>query len=365
MEQTLNKLPVRHISEAATEIVEYITHRRSGIVKSLKTRWSKFNRQCMGGIEPNAIYSIAGISGSGKSSFANSLETDLFELNKNESFIVLNFNFEMLSSRQVGRKLSYKLSKTTSELYSASNTDDSYRISDRDFESILEQAEQIKKYPIYYVDCPGTVDEIRNTIKSFQSLEQMKGKWLVVILDHTLLTKGLSGESEREIISNLQRMFMERKKYGKISIIQLSQLNREIEDKDRVNNPNLHYPMRRDIFGSDSLFQASDYVIVLHRPEILGISEYGPKKLPVKNMIYMHFLKNNWNFTEKSVSNNSVNSGNIHNMDDPDPSTLNDIKVNVKEQRLIGEESTNNPNTSAEHPWISFEEWNLLKWMMR
>ena len=71
--------------------------------------------------------------------------------------------------------------------------------------------------PIYYVDCPGTVEEIRNTIISFQQLEEMKFKWLIVILDHTLLTKGRNGESEREIISSLQRMFMERKKYGKIS----------------------------------------------------------------------------------------------------------------------------------------------------
>ena len=55
-----------------------------------------------------------------------------------------------------------------------------------------------------------------------------------------------------------------------------------------------------------------------------------------------------WDFVEKSTSNNSVNSGELHNMDNPDPSTLNDNKVNVKEQRLIGEESTNNPNTSAE-----------------
>jgi len=246
----------------------------------------------MGGIEPNTIYAVCGISGSGKSSFANSLETDLFELNTNEDFVVLNFNFEMLSSKQVGRKLSYKLNKTTSELYSASNTDDTYKVSDVDFEEILKQANKIKKYPIYYVDCPGTVDEIRNTIISFQALEEMDKKWIIVILDHTLLTKGKSSESEREVISDLQKMFMERKKYGKITIIQLSQLNREIEDKDRVNNPSMHYPMRRDIFGSDSLFQASDYVIVLHRPEIIGISDYGPKKLPVKNMIYMHFLKN-------------------------------------------------------------------------
>jgi replicative DNA helicase len=285
-------LNIKHIAEATNEILDYINHRRHGIIKSLRTRWPKFNRQCMGGIEPNAIYAVCGISGSGKSSFANSLETDLFELNTNEDFVVLNFNFEMLSSKQVGRKLSYKLNKTTSELYSASNTDDTYKVSDVDFEEILKHANRIKKYPIYYVDCPGTVEEIKNTIVSFQALEEMDKKWIIVILDHTLLTKGRSTESEREIISDLQKMFMERKKYGKITVIQLSQLNREIEDKDRINNPGMHYPMRRDIFGSDSLFQASDYVIVLHRPEIIGISEYGPKKLPVKNMIYMHFLKN-------------------------------------------------------------------------
>lgn len=293
MEQTLNNmLSVKHISDATDEILNYINHRRKGIIRSLRTRWSKFNRQCMGGIEPNVIYTVCGISGSGKSSFANSLETDLFDMNPREDFVVLNFNFEMLSSKQVGRKLSYKLNRTTSELYSASNTDDSYRVSDVDYEEILKQSDKIRKYPIYYIDCPGTVDEIKNTIIGFQKLEEMKNKWLIVILDHTLLTKGKQSESEREIISNLQRMFMERKKYGKITIIQLSQLNREIEDKERINNPSLHYPMRRDLFGSDSIFQTSDYVIVLHRPEIIGISEYGPKKLPVKNMIYMHFLKN-------------------------------------------------------------------------
>ena len=51
----------------------------------------------MGGIEPNAIYTIAGISGSGKSSFVNTLETDLVDLNTNEDIIVLSFSFEISS----------------------------------------------------------------------------------------------------------------------------------------------------------------------------------------------------------------------------------------------------------------------------
>jgi hypothetical protein len=45
-------------------------------------------------------------------------------------------------------------------------------------------------------------------------------------------------------------------------------------------------------------------------------------------------------------------------VDNPDPSSTNDIKVIEKEQRLIGEESTNNPNTSAEQDkyLINFEK---------
>jgi ABC-type multidrug transport system fused ATPase/permease subunit len=96
MEQPSNKVLVyRHIKEPANEILRYIDDRRKGIVYSLKTRWPKFNKQCMGGIEPNAIYTVAGISGSGKSSFVNALETDLFDLNPKANFVVLSFNFEI------------------------------------------------------------------------------------------------------------------------------------------------------------------------------------------------------------------------------------------------------------------------------
>ena len=293
MDKTSSKiLDYRHIAEPTAEILQYIDNRRKGITKSLKTRWTKFNKQCMGGIEPNTIYTFAGISGSGKSSFVNSLETDLFDLNPKEDFVVLSFNFEMLASRQVGRKLSYKMKKTTNELYSGYRMEDpSTAMKDTDYQLAKEHAEQIKKYPIYYVDRPGTIDEIRNTIEYFLKRIIPAKKWLVIILDHTLLTRGKAGDHERETLFQLQRLFMEIKKLGKTTVIQVSQMNREIENSDRIVNSSMHYPMRRDIFGGDSVFQASDYVIVLHRPELLGLAVYGPSNLPVKDMIYMHFLK--------------------------------------------------------------------------
>jgi len=243
----------------------------------------------MGGIEPNAIYTVAGISGSGKSSFANSLETDLFDRNPETNFVVLSFNFEMLSSRQVGRKLSYKLHKTTQQLYSAGT---GTKLSDADYAAVLEEAKKIQRYPIYYVDIPGTVEQIRQTILNFMALSEIKDKWVVIFLDHTLLTRGQLGNSERVVLSDLQHMFMEVKKYGSNTIVQLSQLNREIESTDRISKPNMHFPIRRDIFGSESIFQASDYLCVLHRPELLGIKEYGPSDWAVTDRIYMHFLKN-------------------------------------------------------------------------
>jgi len=290
MVQESNKktLTYRHISTATNEIVKYIHDRRTHKVKSLATRWPKFNRLAMGGIEPNVIYTIAGISGSGKSSFVNTLETDLIDLNQNEDVVVLSFSFEMLSSRQVGRKLSYKMRKTTSELYSATGHG---VISDEECRAVEAQAKTIMDYPIYYVDTPGNVTEIANTIKFFQDT-LAKGKWLVVILDHTLLIRGTASESERSIIVDLEKELIAAKKVGKTSIIQISQMNRNIESPERLNNSSMHYPQRSDLSSSDAVFQASDYIIIIHRPEVLGLLTYGSKNLPVKDCIYLHFLKN-------------------------------------------------------------------------
>ena len=287
MEQTSSKtLSFRHISTATNEAVEYIRKRKNHEIQSLRTRWKKFNKSCMGGIEPNTIYTIVGISGSGKSSFVNTLETDLIDLNSNQDVIVLNFSFEMLSSRQVGRKISSKLRQTTAELYSANN-----ELTDDLLDRVEQTSQQIKSYPIYYVDTPGTVEDIASTINYFYETKA-KDKKFVIILDHTLLVEGQNRESALQVISELQKLFIKVKKLPNTTIIQLSQMNRNIENPERINNPSMHYPMRSDISSADTIFHASDYVICIHRPELLNIQQYGPNRLLVKNKVYLHILKN-------------------------------------------------------------------------
>lgn len=287
MEQMSSKtLSFRHISTATNEVVEYIRKRKNHEIQSLRTRWNKFNKSCMGGIEPNTIYTIVGISGSGKSSFVNTLETDLIDLNSNQDVIVLNFSFEMLSSRQIGRKISSKLRQTTAELYSANN-----ELTDDLLDRVEQTSQQIKSYPIYYVDTPGTVEDIASTINYFYETKA-KDKKFVIILDHTLLVEGQNRESALQVISELQKLFIKVKKLPNTTIIQLSQMNRNIENPERINNPSMHYPMRSDISSADTMFHASDYVICIHRPELLNIQQYGPNRLLVKNKVYLHILKN-------------------------------------------------------------------------
>lgn len=284
MEQNLSN--VRSMREVAQEAIAYIAGRREHNIVSLKTRWEKFNKQCMGGIEPNTVYTIAGISGSGKSSFANLIQTDVIDLNPTEDIIVLSFSLEMVGFRQVGRTLSNKLRRTTSSLYS-SETD----LDDETFRKVVYVSNQLKEYPIYFVDTPGTPMQVEQTIRDFYT-QYVKdtNKHFVVIYDHALLTKQVG--TVIETISELERVFIQVKKLPFTSIIQIAQMNRNIEAPERINNPSSHYPMRSDISSSDAIFQASDYVLVLHRPEILNIQEYGSNRLPTQNKVYIHMLKN-------------------------------------------------------------------------
>ena len=277
---------IRPMSVVAQEAVNYIAGRREHNITSLKTRWMKFNKQCMGGIEPNTVYTIAGISGSGKSSMANLIQTDIIDLNPNEDVIVLTFSLEMVGFRQVGRTLSNKLRRTTSTLYS-SETD----LDESTFKDVVNVSNQLKKYPIYFVDNPSTPTQVNNIIQWFYNkYVKDTNKHFVIIYDHALLTK--QEGSTIETISELERVFIQAKKLPLTSVIQLAQMNRNIEQLERINNPLSHYPMRSDLSSSDSIFQASDYVLVIHRPEILNIQEYGPNHLPVNNKVYLHMLKN-------------------------------------------------------------------------
>lgn len=289
-------LKYKSVSKVYEESINYIERRYTGDVKSLKLPWETWNESYMNGWEWGWIVTIPAMSGTGKTSAWNMLETELFDLNPDEEFEVLSFNFEMLASRLVSRKISTAVGKTLRQIYSA---DTEHNLTKEELDFIKSDLKQRSiKHPIHYVELPGSPKDIADTILQFIKTRLAgTSKGLIVSLDHATLVKQSPGFNERGTLMELMSVFNEMKKrFPKSLYVVLSQLNRKIESYDRrqASGPYkfLHYPQRGDIFGSEALFQFSDAVIVLHRPELLGLQKYGPGDLPVGELVYCHHLKN-------------------------------------------------------------------------
>lgn len=307
-ETKFSSLKIRHISDVANKTREYIKDRRDSKQNSLKVKSDKVNSCFMNGFDWNRIVTIAGMSGSGKSTLVRQFIREMVEINTDEEFEVLSFQFEMMGIDEVARDISSKLQKSVKEIYSANS-----RLDDESILEIDNIIEDIKQSPISIVDSHGTVEEIKHTILSFIS---EKKKNVVVTLDHTLLVKG---NDEKEVIDDLYQMLIELKKTVddmgyKVLFMVISQLNRNIESMDRVSNPKFHYPNKTDLFGASSVYFSSDYVIIVHKPVNLldGVSDcYGPPKkgyrqgLPLmkdsKALIYLHVIKDRFGSNTKII----------------------------------------------------------------
>ncbi len=306
--RSANTLAIKSLSDVVVEAKTYIERRRSGEEKSLKVGSKAVNSAIMGGLDWGRIITIAGLSGSGKSTIARQWIKEMIELNEHENFEVLSFQFEMLGVDELARDIASKTELSVKQIYSAESP-----LTNKQQADIDKILEELKSYPISIVDNIGTVRNVFDTIMYFVSSNRLaeNKRGLIVTLDHTLLVKPEDGQDEKQVIDALMHMLIALKKYltsagVKILFIVLSQLNRNIESGDRIINPRLHYPNKTDLFGASSIYYSSDYVIILHRPAIVeGLGNwYGPARRghpnglpvfcptnPTQPMIYLHIIK--------------------------------------------------------------------------
>jgi len=307
MEQ--GSLRVGHISKASASTRVFIDKLRKGEIKSLKTSKAKFNKTFLNGLDWWRILTVAGSPGAGKSTWLSEFRRDILSLNPDQDFDVLAFEFEMRMEDQLARDLSAKLGMTVKEIYSAEEP-----LSDEVMAQIDEILTETSNLPVFYVDDAGTVPEVLATIENFIGTRKIKDRdaGLVVTIDHSLITKGRQGESEKAQVDALYKGLVALKKYYssreiRVTFVVLSQLNREIQSNERVTNPKLHYPTKNDLFASSAADQCSDYIIIIHRPAtVSGMGAfYGPPRgqdfpngFPVmcptivgRTMVYLHVLK--------------------------------------------------------------------------
>lgn len=280
-------LPCRDSQYAINQAITSIQEGMNDEQLFLLTRFPKLNRLMLGGVRFNNFILLAGPSGGGKSLFLNILHRDFLNPALNAKFKypfrIIHFNFEMSAGDEMLRAVSGMLEISYGDLLSAEK-----KLTPEMYERAVTNLQSLQNNRLYYVDKVGNRQEIRETIYKFHQM--FPDDKLVITLDHSLLVKYLDEKSEIDLVAELGKMFIEIRKDLGALIIMVGQLNDKLEDTRRRDH-NFQYPTKTDIHGSKQIYHAADTVLVLHRPELLGIRQYGPKMYPADKGLFLHCLK--------------------------------------------------------------------------
>ena len=286
----------KHYSDVMNEGLIYIHNRATGHSKSLRTQWKQFNIIGLNGVEWHSLYVIGARPGVGKTLIASSLTRELQNLNPDQDFAVLHFQFEMLGRNMALRELSSANNMNIRYLQSAKD-DGMPPLSSTDFDKLKAYAHANKGRKEFIIDKALTVNEMQSALIQFYKKVE---KPFVVTLDHTLLVKQSGSEkSKQETLNNLAVMMAEMKNKLPVIFLILTQLNREIDDAERQKPGQLsNFPTEKDVFGSDALLQCADVMIAFNRPAKYNLQLYGPQQFMItpsdKYLLAMHVLKNRY-----------------------------------------------------------------------
>lgn len=282
------------------EALVYMKKRQQGLVKSLITPWAKINDAGIKGFEWNSVVIIAARPGGGKTLMLQQLTRMAFKLNKGQNIRVLDFQLEMVGRNSKIREFSSVSKKSYKYLCSAER--ENIVIDDELIAKCAQYAKAATKYPIDIVEDSVTAEEFELEIREYMKFHSAKDadgkvvsyKKTIVSLDHSVLLKKMKGQSTIDKLNSLGEACTKLKKQYPIIFIILSQLNREITTPVRCENGKYgNYPNSNDIFGGDALNQHADMLIVLDRPALRHITEYGPDRYIVEDdtLLAAHILK--------------------------------------------------------------------------
>lgn len=296
---SLIKKAIDLVDGAVKQLLKY----QKGEDAPIKTRFWHLNNNSLGGIFKSMIITIAGISGGGKSYLLQQIEEDIFDKKLNpdcDSYILLRCNWEMTVFKLLMRKLKRSLNKSMKHLLFT-------EVEGEDIGKFKEVCDSERSGQIFYLEDPTDPKTWYETVQEFLEANKDK-KQIVITIDHLALVRDLFGSKKKAMDDLVEYINSLKKEYTNVSFILLSQMNRDIEGRTDVRHL---APKRSDLYNTDTLFQISDLVIVVHNPYKLGHEKYmvvSPARYPyliehmdkpsnkrtnfdTYNKIFWHYLK--------------------------------------------------------------------------
>ena len=172
---------------------------------------------------------------------------------KEQKLPVAVFSLEMSREQLTQRMLS-------GEAKIASNRLRSGRISQNEFEPLINAVANLSELPIYIDDTANlSVMQMRSQVRRLQA--QQKDKLGLVLLDYLQLMEGSGSDNRVQELSKITRSLKGLAREVNAPIIALSQLSRGVEQRTNKR------PMLSDLRESGSIEQDADLVIMLYRDD--------------------------------------------------------------------------------------------------
>lgn len=196
------------------------------------------------GLNKSDLILLAARPGMGKTSFALNIAENV-AINKEKK--VAFFSLEMSKEQLVSRILSTKGQIPGQNLRMG-------KLSDKEWERLIEAGDMVSKSPIYIDDTPGiTIPEMKAKIRRL-------GNFDLVIIDYLqLMSSARRIDNRVQEISEITRNLKIMAKELDVPVLTLSQLSRASEQRAD------HKPVLSDLRDSGSIEQDADIVLFLYR----------------------------------------------------------------------------------------------------
>jgi replicative DNA helicase len=226
---------------------------REGRLTGLATDYYDFD-DLTGGLQAGELIIIAARPSMGKTTFA----LNLTERVSNHGAGVAFFTLEMSNQQVIQNMLCNRSQIDGSAMRKG-------RITDQQYKRLQEEAAKLYEAPIFVDDTPGiSITQLRAKARR---LKQKHNISMVVVDYLQLMTGGGRFESRQQEISAISRGLKSIARELSVPVIALSQLNRDVENRDD------HRPRMSDLRESGAIEQDADVIILLHRDDYFKPTE--------------------------------------------------------------------------------------------
>jgi replicative DNA helicase len=237
---------------------------RDGHLSGIATGLRDLDRR-MGGLQPSDLVILAGRPGMGKTSLATNIAFNIAQayepaqqadgtVKARNGGVVGFFSLEMSSEQLATRIISEQTEIPSSKIRRG-------EISETEFEKLVACSQMMQKIPLY-IDQTGGIS-IAQLAARARRLKRQRGLDVVVI-DYVQLMTGSSRRSNENRVQEITEITTGLKALAKelnVPIIALSQLSRQVENRDDKR------PQLSDLRESGSIEQDADVVLFVFREE--------------------------------------------------------------------------------------------------